>query len=163
MRHYRVILCILIVGCKVSTPTQTGIYTEDLSVHRPQALVPEDMSSIVEEAESEEFVALTGHIKAELDSINNISIRENKAGKLVEGYVVQVYSGNSREQANNIRSRLRSSFPELKPKISYHRPNFRVRVGKFTDRLEATRTYESIKRYFPRALLIPARFRLVYE
>ena len=64
---------------------------------------------------------------------------------------------------NEMRNQMSELFPELQPKVSYHQPNFRVKAGRFTNRLEANRIHRAVKEEFPRALLIPDRFRLVYE
>ena len=106
---------------------------------------------------------LIGHIKAELDSISKISLEQKKQGKLLDGFVILVYSGNDRDAANNIRNQMYQNFSELKPKVSYHQPSFRVKAGQFEDRLEGTRICAEVKKEFSRALLVPERFRIVYE
>ncbi|NQZ75831.1 MAG: SPOR domain-containing protein [Ekhidna sp.] len=164
MRSYRLIIPFLILAaCKATAPTSsTSNYSEDLSVYR--ASISKSVSNEeVDEISTEKYVELTGHIKAELDSIAKIAYLENKKGKMVEGYVIQVYSGNDRDKANEVQSEMNSSFPKLQPKVTYHQPNFRVKAGKFTNRLEANRVHRTVKKQFPRALLIPDRFRLAYE
>lgn len=166
MRANRLIILLLLAACKATTPSSsTGSYSEDLSIHRPVIMPsgeereePED-----QEVQTEPYTPLTGHIKQELDSISKVSYIENKESKYVEGYILQVYSGNSREEANRARFKMNELFPELEPKVSYHQPNFRVKAGKFTDRLRANRIHERVKEEFPRALLLPDRFLLKYE
>lgn len=164
MRIDRLIILSLVVACKATVPTSTATYKEDLSVHRP---VQEDDSSDLpaddEQVTQEAFVPLSGHIKSELDSISKIAYQENKEGRYVDGYVIQVYSGGSRDEANEVRYKMNGLFPELMPKITYHQPSFRVKGGKFINRLEAHRVYALVKEEFPRALLIPERFLLKYE
>lgn len=163
MRINRLAILILLVGCKAATPTSTSKYSEDLSIHRP-VMMEEMVNETAEETTQQEvYTPLTGHIKNELDSIAKIAYAENKAGKYVDGYVIQVYSGSSREEANQTRYRMYELFPELDPKVSYHQPNFRVKAGRFTDRLKANRIHQQVKVEFPRALLIPDRFFQKYE
>jgi hypothetical protein len=131
------------------------MYKEDLSIHQPKLDITVIAAS---DPNSEEFVPLSGHIKAELDSIIRISVAQNKEEKIIDGYVIRVYTGNSRDRANQIWTEVDSSFPELAPKISYHQPNFRVKAGRFTDRLEAYRVFQQVKEDFPRAQLVPERF-----
>jgi len=164
MRINRLVILITLVGCKVATPTATSTYTEDLSVHRPvysPSTDAADTSAIA--SETVNYVPLEGHIKAELDSIAKIAYEQNKAGRYVDGFVIQVYSGTSRDEANTARLKMDKLFPELSPKMSYHQPSFRVKGGRFTDRLEAHRIYNTVRADFPRALLIPERYLLTYE
>lgn len=166
MRSYRLIIVIIIlVSCKATVPTTTGSYSEDLSVHRPESMTEVTASTDQDRDEmiNEHYIPLEGHIKNELDSIAKVAYLQNRQGRYVDGFVIQVYSGNSREEANTSRSKMATFFPELEPKISYHQPSFRVKGGKFTDRLQANRVYKEVKDEFPRALLIPERFLLTYE
>jgi hypothetical protein len=165
MRTHRLIILTILIGCKVAAPnsSSTDIYSEDLSALRPTSSEQIVESDSVEKFQTEQYVALTGHIKNELDSIAKINYQINKKGKFVDGFVIQVYSGNSREEANTVRNQMYQNFSELRPKVSYHQPTFRVKAGQFTDRLEANRVYEAVKKEFPGALLTPERFSEVYE
>lgn len=165
MRTYRLAILLLLAACKATTPSSTSIYSEDLSIHRPVMVDETDTTDtqVTQEVVSEKYTPLTGHIKNELDSISKIAYAQNKAGFYVDGYVLQVYSGSSREEANQARSKMYASFPGLDPKVSYHQPNFRVKAGRFTNRLEAHRVYREVKEIFPKSLLIPERFLQKYE
>lgn len=156
---------LFLIGCKAVPLPSTPSYKEDLSVHRPKFESDGNQSALTSEPEvlTEEFKPLTGGIKAELDSIVKISVAENKERKLVDGFFIQVYNGNSREEASNIRDRVAELYPDLTPQISYHQPNFRVKAGQFVDRLKAYRIYQSIKVDFPKALLVPDRFVITYD
>jgi len=153
------------VACKATTPTTTGLYSEDLSVHRP--INTSGTNEVGENGDipvkEEPYKPPSGHIKVELDSIAKVAYLENKKGRYVDGFVIQVYSGSSREEANQIRDTMFELFPELSPKVSYHQPTFRVKAGRFTDRLEAKRIHEEVKKEFPTALLLPDRFFMKYE
>ncbi|MEM7297880.1 MAG: SPOR domain-containing protein [Bacteroidota bacterium] len=167
MRTYRLIIIpILLIGCKAAPPTSSGAYSEDLKIHRPVSSVElgeKQNEENDDEVVQENYKPLEGHIKAELDSIAKISYLQNKEGRYVDGYIIQVYSGNSREDANTARNKMDSLFPKLEPKISYRQPSFRVKAGKFINRLEAHRIYNDVKAEFPRALLLPERFLMSYE
>lgn len=167
MRTYRLIIIpILLIGCKAATPSSSGVYSEDLKIHRPVSVIEleeREAEKNDEEVVQEEYKPLEGHIKAELDSIAKISYQQNKEGRYVDGFVIQVYSGNSRDEANNAWNKMYELFPDLDPKVSYRQPSFRVKAGKFINRLEAHRIYNDVKGEFPRALLLPERFLLSYE
>ena len=163
MRTNRLIVLLLLTACKAITPTlPASSYSEDLSIHRPVVL-PVEEESEEQEVKTEPYTPLQGHIRQELDSISKVAYLENKKGKYVEGYVIQVYSGNSRDEANRARYKMHEFFPELDPKVAYYQPNFRVKAGQWTDRLKAHRTYQQVKEEFPRALLIPERFLIKYD
>lgn len=165
MRTYRLIILLLLGACKATTPTSSsGSYSEDLSVHRPALEQRQEPTENVEnQVMQEAYVPLSGHIKTELDSINKIALAQNKEGRYVDGYVIQVYSGNSRDAANRAKSDMYVFFPELSPRVSYHQPTFRVKAGRFINRLQANRVHQAVKRKFPRALLLPERFLLKYD
>ena len=164
MRNCGIIILIFLFGCKAAPPASTPTYKEDLSVHRPKLEVAteQDLTS-GDQLLTEDFAPITGGIKAELDSIVKISIAANKERKLVDGFFIQVYNGNNREQASKIRDEIAEFYPDLNPKVSYHQPNFRVKAGQFTDRLTAYRIYQDIKIDFPKALLVPDRFVMKYD
>ncbi|WP_436517712.1 SPOR domain-containing protein [Ekhidna sp. To15] len=167
MRANRLIILLLLVACKATTPSSSSSsYTEDLSIHRPVIMPTEEddqQSDNSVEPQKEPYTPLSGHIKQELDSISKVAFEQNKEGRYVDGYVIQVYSGNSREAANQARSKMYEFFAELEPKVSYHQPNFRVKAGKFTNRLKANRVHQQVKEEFPRALLLPEKFLVKYE
>lgn len=165
MRTYRLVIFAIMIGCKAAAPTtqSSNIYSEDLSVLRPDISESAPETDTLKKEIFESYAPLSGHIKDELDSISKISLEKNRQGKLVDGFVIQVYSGNDRDEANNIRDEMYQNFSELKPRVSYHQPSFRVKAGQFTDRLEANRICAQVQKEFPRALLVPERFKVVYE
>lgn len=164
MRYCKIIIFVVLVGCRSSSiPTSGGaVYSEDLSVHRP-VVVEED--TVVQRLPDREvsFVPLEGHIGAELDHIIQYDIAQNKKGRLVEGFILQIYTGKDRDRANRVLGEMRQYFPRLASRISYRSPNFQVKAGRFTDRLAAFRTLELVKGKFPKALLVPTRFTITYE
>lgn len=82
----------------------------------------------------------------------NQQIDSDKLG--IEGFCVQIYSGDSREDAKRIKSQFMRRFPEIKS-ISYERvsPNWKVRVGKFRTRLEVKKLQSVIKEMYPSAYI----------
>jgi len=97
--------------------------------------------------------AVNESLDAVLDSINRINLNNG----LVDGFTIQVYSGVKREEALNVKKHLASSIPGLESEVQYAQPNFRVRAGKYYDRLQAQKDYIAIKKYFPNAIVIPER------
>ena len=88
-----------------------------------------------------------------LDSIN----RFNVTRKLIDGYTIQIYSGQNREEAMNAKKKMVIDVPGLTAELEYNQPKFRVRVGNYFSRLEAQKDMLRLKRPFPNAILVPEK------
>ncbi|WP_258105356.1 SPOR domain-containing protein [Marinoscillum sp. MHG1-6] len=162
-----IVLPLLMIGCKGSQTSSgsTSAYSEDLTYLRPELSIAEDEkpSNTINAAENNVTGSINSTFKTELDSVNQKMIERNKAGYFVDGYTIQLYTGNDRNKADETKTLAETIDEDLKPVISYYQPTYKVRVGKYTSRLEAHMVYESLKEYFPRALLIPERIKINYE
>lgn len=112
-------------------------------------------------------ISPTGHIKgtvvpmltvnqkvdAVLDSINRFHITR----KFIDGFTIQVYSGQNREEAMNSKKKLMGDAPDLNAELEYNQPKFRVRVGSYFSRLEAQKDLYRLKRSFSNAILVPEK------
>jgi septal ring-binding cell division protein DamX len=87
----------------------------------------------------------------------------NQTVKYIDGYTIQIYTGNDRNEADQAKEQALSLDVALNPTISYYQPSYKVKVGQYATRLEAHKTYESLKKQFPRALLVPERIKVNYE
>ena len=78
----------------------------------------------------------------------NQQIHYEKGG--IEGFCVQIYSGDSREECQKIKYQFMKRFPEITT-IHYERvsPNWKVRVGKCRTRLEAKKLQSIIRKVYP--------------
>lgn len=165
MRADRLIIWTLILfvwSCKTTQTTNTStpsVYEEDLSLLRPK-LEPKKEPI---ELKVQEAVIPSGHLKVELDSISNMIARENLKPRTEQGYTIQIYSGSSRDEATKALGKVRLAFPDVESNISYFQPDFKVKSGKFTNRLNAYETYEQVKIQFPEALLIPENIKINHE
>jgi hypothetical protein len=161
----------LLAGCASPSHTSTtaasqggGNYSEDLSVLRVKAqAVAQNTTTPVNPAEErkatpyvEPKIAVNKQVDAVLDSIDHI----NQSRKFVDGFTIQVYSGLKREDALNTKRQLNSSFPTIQSEVQYAQPNFRVKAGRYYDRMNAQKDFLSVKRVFPSAILIPDRIAL---
>ena len=77
-----------------------------------------------------------------------------KSVRYAQGYRIQIYSGNNRDEANKARDRSYALFPDITPHIVYNQPTFRVKVGDFVDRLEAQSVYAGLITDFPNAMVV---------
>lgn len=159
---YCLIILVVIYSCSPVTTTQMSSvepYAEDLSIHRPK-FSPVDTilnASVITEAEKIDYPEpefdVTERLNFVLDSINILK----KDKPYVDGYTIQVYSGTNSEEAKIARGKVYSIIDGSKPSLKYDEPNFKVRVGKYFNRLEAQKAYAQLKANFPNTIIIPER------
>lgn len=65
---------------------------------------------------------------------------DKKSGKRVKvrGFRVQIFSGSSRGDAYAVQSKFQTSYKDIGSYVTYDEPNYRVKVGDFRSRSEAT-------------------------
>jgi len=102
-------------------------------------------------------------INEQMDDFFYEVTNRNEDENSYQGYTVQVYTGSSRDKANSAKNRVYSILPDTSPKVSFDPPNYKVKVGEFTDRLEAQSVYSELKRAFSVVLIVPERFPIVSE
>ncbi|PCJ97944.1 MAG: translation initiation factor IF-2 [Flavobacteriaceae bacterium] len=87
------------------------------------------------------------------DKINTLlniykSVNENS-----DLYRIQVFFG-SHDKAQNIKSEVDIDFPGWYSKIDFESPSYRVRVGRFSSKLEAERKLMEVRKKYPSAMLL---------
>lgn len=95
-----------------------------------------------------------------LDSLIDKNIAQNKISKTISGYRIQLFSGNERVNANNIKTTFLRLFPEQPAYLSYQQPYFKIRVGDFRSKLEAKLFYNKIKEEFGESIIIQDKINL---
>jgi hypothetical protein len=77
----------------------------------------------------------------------------------MEGFRIQIYASsnrNAREESNKARAEFMNKFPEIVSYQLFQDPGyFKVRVGDFRTRTEATRLFLIISKEFPDAYIVP--------
>lgn len=150
----------LVYGCAptVTRQTSTKKYEEDLSIHRPE--IPESSEVIAAQIEnpinSVPYVEPTHHLNTELDSVLQIMVQKNIEVGYLAGFSIQIYSGRSREEANRAKKTVDGLLDEF-AEVYYDQPVFRVKVGHYLSKLEAEKSFRTLKPYFPQALVLPER------
>lgn len=71
------------------------------------------------------------------------------------GFRVQIYNGNDRKKASQIKLDFMRMFPGVRSYIVYHNPQFRVRVGDFANRKEAMELYRKLSSRFNPSMVVP--------
>jgi len=70
-----------------------------------------------------------------------------------EYYRIQVGFGNY-AKAKEIKANVEEDFPDLVSKIDFDSPTYRVRVGRFTSKLDAERKFNEVRVKYPNAMLL---------
>lgn len=142
----------------IATPTQAQrkpYYHEDLYPLRPKITEPVDSLASVHTHPEKRFLSASANVNEKvddvLDSINSFNITR----KFIDGYTIQIYSGQNREEAMNAKKKM--TFGDLNAILEYNQPKFRVRVGLYYSRLEAHRDLTRLRRTFSNAILVPEK------
>jgi len=80
---------------------------------------------------------------------------ENRDG--IEGFRIQIFSDGgtqSRQRVFQRESVFNSRYPDVKSYVTYEAPDFKLRVGNFSTRLDAQRFLNQISPYFPSAYIV---------
>jgi hypothetical protein len=148
---------LIALGC-VAQKSNTGkTYQEDLSLVRPQFVLPIDSKTIVDPDEPKTLVEPTLHVNERVDLVLDSIDRLNRLRKFIEGYTIQIYSGQNREDANNAKKKMVEEVAELTASLRYIQPKFRVSVGNYFSKLDAQKDLMRLKPIFPNAILIPEK------
>ena len=96
------------------------------------------------------------HADPRLAAIVNKPVSANRAfiGK-VRGFRVQIYNGNDRKKASQIKLDFMRSFPGVRSYLVYNNPQFRVRVGDFRSRKDALDLYNKLSAKFNPSMVVP--------
>jgi hypothetical protein len=92
----------------------------------------------------------------------NLEEKNGSAG--MEGFRIQIFSSsnrNAKDESNKVNAEFinkfpESKYPELKSYVQFAQPAYyKIRVGNFRTRTEATRLYLLINKVFPDAYIVP--------
>jgi hypothetical protein len=155
--------CSSTVSTSSTSSSSSGSYSEDLSILRPKTTLPSDTNKVAGTLNnatgnnSAVYLEPRHTVNAQLDAVLDSIDRINLAHGLVDGFTIQLYSGKQQEEALNVKKQIAQAMPDISADIQFSQPNFRVRAGKYINRLEAQKDYMMVKRLFPNAILIPER------
>jgi hypothetical protein len=151
-------LCLL-AACGPSRPVGGGgtrtrggavTFKDDVAIFRPEPPAAPEADQAMRAAAPEP----TQHINQDMERLLSQIAQTNERIVTAQGYRVQVYSGNSREEANAIKQRIYNKYPGVNVYISYAQPSFRVKAGDYLQRLEAQKLFARLKNEFPVALIV---------
>ena len=131
-------------------------YHEDLFGLRPKFEEPVD--TVMESAAHppKQFIAGTANVNEKVEDVLDSINRFNITRKFIEGFTIQVYSGQNREEAMNVKKKIGME-TDVNAMLEYTQPKFRVRVGSYYSRLEAQKDLTRLKRLYANAILVPEK------
>jgi hypothetical protein len=80
--------------------------------------------------------------------------KQNEIKASIPGYRIHVMSSTSRSEINNLKAKLYTSFPDIKPYISYQAPNFKLRAGNYFYKIDAYRDLQRLLPHFPGSFIV---------
>ncbi|HRI78589.1 MAG TPA: SPOR domain-containing protein [Cyclobacteriaceae bacterium] len=151
-----VILTIMAFSCAAQKKDSKTYYHEDLYSLRPKFQEPIDTAKKTNTMIKMDVTA-THNVNALVDPILDSINRFNLTRKLIDGYTIQIYSGQNREEAMNAKKKMVTDITDMNAELEYNQPKFRVRVGGYFSRLEAQKDLIRLKQVFPNAILVPEK------
>lgn len=130
-------------------------YAEDLRSLRPNYPPPSEKTEPAPKKVERTPAVFTVNEKVNgvLDSID----RFNRTRMFTDGFTVQIYSGQKKQEALEVNKSLAESDLGLAADIQFVQPKFRVIVGRYYTRLEAHRDLYKLRKLFPDAIIIPEK------
>ncbi|WP_229240388.1 SPOR domain-containing protein [Dyadobacter sp. SG02] len=157
---------ILISGCAKKSVVSSGSeYREDLSAVRPRyeyvepALVtrPEPTTPAKNSNVPKADVDKPLYVNRKLESVLDTLAKQNKSIRYINGFRIQIYVGNVRQEADGAKSYVYQAFPDLNPYVSYTQPTYRVKVGDFMYRSDAEQYLDLIREQYASAVILADR------
>jgi hypothetical protein len=146
-----------------SSNSKKGRFQEDLSGVRIKYGAKEDTVKIQVKDPNAKPVVPSKHIGRALNLKMDSIAERNKRLKFAEGYRIQVYSGDKKEEAMKAKNKVYDLAPDVDVYPEFRSPVFRVRVGDFLDRLEANYVLVKLQKDFPNALIVPDKINIVKQ
>ena len=139
----------------ISSNNDSRKYFEDLSFIR-------ESENVSNSTNDENIVDKKNNlgIDIELDSILKIIKSEVDEEIFTDGYTIQIYLGDKREEAENTVEKLFEYDSLIKSNTIFTQPNYRVKTGIFEDRFKANFEYKKLKKTFPNAIIIPEKIKI---
>jgi SPOR domain len=146
------------------TPPVVAEYDEDLSSVRPRYNVSaistepkyETSQTPVEASKPSKVVSseITMHVNDQVAAILDTLTARNKAIRYADGYKIQLYVGNVREDVEAAKLYALQLYPELSPYMTFNQPTYRLKIGDFMSRSDADRYLTSFRQQYPGSTIV---------
>jgi hypothetical protein len=96
-------------------------------------------------------------IKADLrlDTVIQQRIEKNLASRTIPGFRIQIYVGDDKKKAMDIKTDFLSRYPDVPVYVKYQTPYFKVRVGDFLTVIMAQPLYNKLMEYMDNIFIVP--------
>jgi len=149
----------LLMSCATQKNSDKPYY-ENLSAVRPRVSMPPDSGftpSTPLASQETKPVSFTKTVNEKVDGVLDSIDRFNLTRRSVDGYTIQIYSGQNREDAMITKKKMSTDLPDLTANLQYQQPKFRVTVGRYYSKLEAFQDLSKLRTAFPSAILVPEK------
>jgi septal ring-binding cell division protein DamX len=148
----------LLGGC-ASQQISDKPYHENLASLRPTVTVPVDTPRKETTTQKAQLLPITPTqtVNAKVDEVLDSINRYNLVKRFVDGYTIQIYSGQNREEAMNTKKKMSTEVTDLTANLQYQQPKFTVTVGRYYTKLEAQKDLVHIRKSFSSAILVPEK------
>lgn len=87
----------------------------------------------------------------------------DKKKPFFQGYRIQIFSGNSKEEANKVKSDFYTKYPNMRCYLTYQQPYYKLRVGDYEDQESAKPDAKRLAKIYPSSFLVPDEVRRTGE
>ena len=151
-----ILLIHLLISLTVGTTlgqSRSNPYQEDLSRLRP----PVEPAKALTEPKSRQRVEAIHSVNESVDRVLDSIAGFNRSLKYTDGFRIQVYSGQKKQEAIEAAAMVNEAASDLKAEVEFVQPKFRVVVGKYYSRIEAHRDLYRLRRMFPGVIIVPEK------
>jgi len=147
------------VAQKSGKSHKDGPYSEDISVLRIKYPDQDTVKAIKQDNTPMPLpkMDITAKLAQKMDSIAAYNNRYNTT----QGFRILLYSGTSSAEAKSIKVRAYDVIADEPLYDTYTPPSFRVKVGDFTERVDAYYILSFLKKDFPNAMVVPDQINII--
>lgn len=157
---------LIIQGCSVlsvSTKTAQPKVEEDLTAYRPD--IPADEEDSISSTQYSKDVeinldSLESDNELLIASLDSVAAYRRESINYINGFTIQVYSGDSRSDAREEQMNVIRYFPEEESRMIFDSPNYKVRFGEYYTQMDAQPLFMRVKERFRNAILVPVRLKV---
>jgi hypothetical protein len=88
------------------------------------------------------------------------NIEKHKTEQTRDGFRIQLFSGTERNNANSLRNKFKTDYPDVPIYLIYQQPYYKLRVGDFRNKIEAHQFFLKIESFYEQLLIIPDKVNL---
>jgi hypothetical protein len=84
----------------------------------------------------------------------------NRKKEFTDGYRIQITYTDIRSDAYKSKGQMYKDFPDIKSYVEYEEPSYKLRIGDFKTRLEATFYLQQVTPLYPGAFIVKDKIRI---